>query len=84
MAKLAQWMTDMSGVTPAFGPVPAQVEVDPRYGTGHTVFVLVNWAPHSQTVTLPTTMQNVLQGGSVQSVTLPRYGVSVLSEAKPQ
>jgi len=27
-------------------------------------------------------MQNVLDGGSVQSVTLPQYGVSVLSEEK--
>ena len=83
MAKLAQWMTNMSGVTPALANVPSGVEVDPRYGKDHTVvFVLVNWAPTPQTVTLPAAMQDVLQGGSVESVTLPRYGVSVLSDTK--
>ena len=82
MAKLAQWMTGMSGVTPAFGSVPAGVEVDPRYGKDHTVFILVNLADGPQTVSLPATMNDVLQGSAVQSVTLPRYGVSVLSEAK--
>ena len=81
MAKLAQWMTEMSGVTPALAGVPAGVEVDPRYGKDHTAFVLVNWTPDPQTVTLPSSMQDVLKGGSVQSVTLPQYGVSVLSEA---
>jgi beta-galactosidase len=82
MAKLATWMIQMSGVNPALSGVPASVEVDPRYGEDHTVFVLINWAPTPQTVTLPATMQNVLEGGSVESVTLPQYGVSVLSEAK--
>ena len=50
--------------------------------TDHTVFVLINLWQDPQTVKLPDAMQNVLQGGSVQSVQLPRYGVSVLSEAK--
>ena len=82
MAKLAQWMTNMSGVTPAFGPVPEGVEVDPRYGKDHTVFILVNLANGTQTVPLPRSMQDVLNGGAIQSVSLPRYGVAVLSEAK--
>jgi beta-galactosidase len=82
MAKLADWMTQMSGVTPAIANVPADIEVDPRYGKDHTVFVLINWASTPQTVTLPATMQNILDGGSVQSVTLPQYGVAVLSEEK--
>ena len=72
----------MSGVTPAFGPVPEGVEVDPRYGKDHTVFILVNLAKGTQIVPLPRSMQDVLHGGSVQSVNLPRYGVAVLSEAK--
>jgi len=82
MSKLAQWMTNMSGVTPALGPVPDGVEVDPRYGKDHTVFILVNLATGTQTVPLPSSMHDVLNGGSVQSVSLPRYGVAVLSEAK--
>ncbi|MGB6932572.1 MAG: Beta-galactosidase C-terminal domain, partial [Acidobacteriaceae bacterium] len=80
MAKLADWMTQMSGVTPALPNVPPNVEVDPRYGKDHTVYVVINWASDPQTVTLPAAMKNVLDGGSVQSVTLPQYGVAVLSE----
>ncbi len=82
MAKLADWMTQMSGVTPALSGVPASVEVDPRYGKDHTVYVLINWASDPQNFSLPSSMQNVLEGGSVQSVTLPQYGVAVLSEEK--
>jgi beta-galactosidase len=82
MANLAQWMTDMSGVTPAFGPVPAGIDVNVRYGADHAVFILINLSQGPQTVTLPTAMQDVLQGGSVKSIQLPRYGVSVLSETK--
>ena len=81
MAKLAQWMTSMSGVTSALGPVPAGVDVNARSGNGHTVFVVINFAQDLQTIALPASMQDVLNGGSVQSVTLPRYGVSVLSGA---
>ncbi len=83
MTKLAQWMIGMSGVEPAFGPTPAGVDVNARYGAGHTVFVLVNIAPAQQTVKLPASMQDVLNGGAIESVTLPQYGVSVLSERKP-
>lgn len=81
MATLAQWMTEMSDVQPAFGPVPAGVEVDARYGKDHTVFVLINLSQGPQTVHVPKAMRDVLKGGSVQEVSLPRYGVSVLSEA---
>jgi beta-galactosidase len=82
MAKLAKWMTGMSGVKPAFGPVPEGVEADARYGDDHTVFILVNFSQDPQTVALPASMQDVLKGATVQSVSLPRYGVSVLSEGK--
>ena len=80
MAKLARWMTDMSGVQPAFGPVPTGVDVNVRYGRDHTVFVLVNLSPDTKTVALPMSMQDVLTGDSVSSVQLMQYGVSVLSE----
>ncbi|MGC1784809.1 MAG: beta-galactosidase [Acidobacteriaceae bacterium] len=81
MARLAKWMTAMSGVQPAFGPVPAGMEVDARYGKGHAVFVLINLSEGPQTVHLPVAMDDVLNGGSIESVSLPRYGVSVLSRA---
>jgi beta-galactosidase len=82
MEQAANWMTDISGVTEALGPVPDGVEVLPRYGGKVVVYVLVNFAKTPQRVKLPTNMQDVLNGGVTQSVTLPHYGVAVLAMAK--
>jgi len=78
MANAAKWMTDVSGVKPAFGTVPDGVEVDPRYGDHGTVFILVNFSKAEQTISLPSALEDVLEGGAKQSVTLPVYGVAVL------
>ena len=80
MSAAAKWMANVSGVKPALGPVPQGVEVDPRYGNHHTVFILVNFSKSQQTVPLPAAMQDVLNGGSRTSVNLPVYGVAVLSQ----
>ncbi len=79
MAKAAAWMTEVSGVKPALGPVPDGVEVYPRYGDKGAVYILVNFSKVPQTVKLPAKMQDVLNGRVTQSVTLPNYGVAVLS-----
>jgi beta-galactosidase len=79
MAEAAKWMTNTSGVKPAFGPVPAGVEVSPRYGTNGAIYVLINFSGAPQTIALSTGMQDVLEGGSKQSLSLPVYGVAVLS-----
>jgi beta-galactosidase GanA len=67
-----------SGVKSAFGPLPDGVEVSPRYGKDHTVFILVNLSGSTQVIPLPMAMQDILKDESVQSVKLPQYGVSVL------
>ena len=82
MAEAANWMTDISGVKPALGPVPEGVEVYPRYGAKSTVYILVNFSKAPHTVKLPATMQDVLSGGPVQAVTLQHYGVAVLTSSK--
>ena len=82
MTQAAVWMTNVSGVKPALGPVPEDVEVNPRYGANGAVYVLVNFAKTPQTVKLPSAMQDVLNGGSVQSVTLLHYGVAVVAARK--
>ena len=79
MAAAAKWMAQTSGVKTALGPVPEGVEVYPRYGSNGAVYILVNFSKTQQTVPLPSRMQDVLEGGARQSVTLPRYGVAVLS-----
>jgi beta-galactosidase len=79
MQKAAQWMANQSGVHAALGPVPAGVDVYPRYAADHTVFILVNFAKTSQTINLPGEMHDVLAGGSKKSVVLPQYGVAVFT-----
>ncbi len=79
MAAAAKWMTETSGVKPAFGVVPAGVEVSPRYGPHSVVYVLINFSGAQQTIKLPSEMTDVLEGGSKRSVSLAQYGVAVLS-----
>ena len=79
MAEAAKWMTEDSGVKPAFGPVPSGVEVSPRYGAHSVVYVLINFSGAPQTISLPAAMGDVLEGGSKTVLTLANYGVAVLS-----
>jgi beta-galactosidase len=85
LEKAAQWMTNMSGVTPEFGPVPAGVDVYPRESAHTQVFILVNFSKSPETVALPSAMHDVLEGAigsSTTTVTLPVYGVAVLSRPR--
>jgi beta-galactosidase len=79
MTQAAKWMTEDSGIQTPLAGVPAGVEVYPRYGAHGVVYILINFAKQAQTVTLPAPMNDVLQGGSKQSVELPTYGVAILA-----
>jgi beta-galactosidase GanA len=70
----------VSCVKPALGAAPDGVEVYPRYGDRGAVYILVNLSKVEQTVAPPSTMNDVLEGGSKQSVKLPVYGVAILSK----
>jgi len=78
----AKWMTEVSGVKAALGPVPTGVEVYPRYGAKGAVYILANFATAPASVKLPSIMNDVLNGGAVQTITLPHYGVAVVSAEK--
>jgi len=82
MATAAKWMADVSGVKAALGAVPDGVEVYPRYGQHGAVYILLNLSKTEQTIPLPSAMKDVLEGGSKSSVTLPQYGVAVLSAGR--
>ncbi len=82
MKQAARFMTDAAGVKAKFGAVPEGVDVYPREGAHGYVFILVNFAKTPETVKLPAAMQDVLNGGSVSTISLPRYGVAVLSQAR--
>jgi beta-galactosidase len=81
-AAAAEWMVQKSGVKPIFGPVPDGVEVSRRMGGGKQVFLLINYAPESRTVTLPRSMKQLLADKQGSKVELPQYGVEVLVDAK--
>jgi beta-galactosidase len=76
MTAAAKWMADMSGVKPALGAVPEGVE---DHGT---VYILLNLSKTEQTVSLPSAMNDVLEGGSKQSLKVPIYGIAVLSRER--
>jgi beta-galactosidase len=83
MARAVEWMANASGVRPKLdAAVPEGVDVYPREGDHGTVYILVNFAKTPQILSLPTAMQDVLEGGSVRSVNLPVYGVAVLSATR--
>ncbi|GAC1430437.1 MAG: beta-galactosidase [Terriglobales bacterium] len=79
MKAAAQWMANISGVKAALGPAPEGVEVNPRYGERGAVFILVNFSRAEQTIGLPSPMKDILTGSSEGSLTLPVYGVAVLT-----
>ena len=78
MVNAAKWMVETSGVKPAWGAMPAGVDLYLREGEGRKVAILINFGQAEQTVGLPGTMTDVLAGGDVSQVTLPQYGVAVL------
>jgi beta-galactosidase len=78
MLTAAQWMTETSGVTAAFGPVPEGVDVYPREGNGKTIFILVNFAKTPQTIALPSPMHSILEDKDLRTLSLDRYGVAIL------
>jgi beta-galactosidase len=75
-----------AGVSAAFGPLPAGVEVCRRAGEGRQVFVLINHGDRSARVGIPAGARVVLGDGSAstdgRSVDLPTQGVLLL-EASP-
>jgi beta-galactosidase len=77
MAVAAEWMTQQSGVTGVFGPLPDGVEVSRRAGPGKQVFVMINYAQETRRVNLPHSMKLVLGDRQGDAVDLPPYGVAV-------
>jgi beta-galactosidase len=82
MERAVHWMLESSGVHADLPPAPEGVEVYRRSGQGRQVFIFENLSHASQTVTLPHAMRDVLIGGMAHAVTLPVYGVAVLSDGE--
>lgn len=78
MTSAAKWLLTASGLQPTMPDLPPGVDLAIRAGGGKTVYILTNYSPTSQTITLPKPMTDVLSGTQSSSVTLPQYGVAVL------
>jgi beta-galactosidase len=78
----AEWMTKVSNIAPAFGPVPDGIEVSHRVGLDRSVFVLINFHAEKQSVTLPRAMKSLLDNREVTQLDLTQYGVAVLLDQK--
>jgi beta-galactosidase len=84
MDKVAQgWLADAGVETTNVIKAPAGVKVSRRVGAGREVFVITNFSAGAQEIALPGAMTDVLAGGEVTNVKLPRYGVAVLTRALP-
>lgn len=82
MNRVARRWVSEAGVATAFAiQAPAGVKVSRRVGAGREVFVITNFSKGAQEIALSGAMTDVLAGGEVTAVELPRYGVAVLSRA---
>ncbi|HEX4153971.1 MAG TPA: beta-galactosidase [Acidobacteriaceae bacterium] len=82
MDRAASWMLSESGVAPVLQEIPEGVDVALRVGDGKRVLILTNYNAEAETVKLPSSMEDVLNGGAVSSVSLPQYGVAVLQTSR--
>ena len=78
LANAAKWMIADAGVHPEFGTLPPGVDLYIRKDAHHEVWILINFGAQPQTVTLPSSFENVLAGGTTQSATLKRFDVVIL------
>jgi len=78
MKAAATWMMKKASLDPIMSDLPDGVDLAIRSGNGKRVYIFTNYGTSACTISLPSTMEDVLVGGSVSSVTLPQYGVAVL------
>lgn len=76
-----RWVREAGVSTAGVIEAPEGVKVSRRVGAGREVYVITNFSKQAAPVvlSLPGAMRDVLAGGEVTSVSLPRYGVAVLS-----
>jgi beta-galactosidase len=78
MKQAMSWMLAESGVSAIMQDVPPEVDVAIRSGEGKRIMILTNYGLQMVTIQLPEPMEDALHEKKVTSISLPRYGVSVL------
>lgn len=77
-AAVRSWLRD-AGVDSPTIDAPERVSVSRRAGAGREVYVITNFSSAAHTLQLPAPMTDVLRGGEVTQIAVPRYGVAVLT-----
>jgi beta-galactosidase len=75
----AKWMLADAGVAPALPVVPEGIDLAIRSGDGKKILILTNYNTAPQTIKLGSPMHELLTGTTASAITLPQYGVAVLS-----
>jgi beta-galactosidase len=80
----AKWMLTEAGVATAQPKVPEGVDLAIRSGRSENgqarkIFILTNYNATPQTIKLASPMHEILTGTMASTITLPQYGVAVLS-----
>ena len=75
------WFLDRSGLHPDTFPTPAGIDVYKRVGSDHDVYIVENTSHQPKTIKTPSGMKDALTGQVSESITLPVYGVAVLTRA---
>jgi beta-galactosidase len=78
MGRIAFCWVKEAGISSPIIQVPKGIKVCRRIGNGDEVFIILNFSPCIEQITLPTTMINVLTNVEVISVTLRRFDVVIL------
>ncbi len=82
MKAAVSWMLSTSGLQAVLPNIPEGVDVGIRSGpegnAAKRILILTNYNEQPTTIPLPNTMQDLLNGGTTSTVTLPQYGVAVL------
>ncbi len=81
LANAAKWMMADANIHPEFGALPPGVDLYIRSDDHHEVWILINFGAQPETVTLPSSFENVLAGGTTHAVTLKRFDVDVLQRS---
>jgi len=75
----AKWMLAEAGVANALPALPEGVDLAIRSGGGKKILILTNYNATPQTIKLASSMREILTGTMASAITLPQYGVAVLS-----
>jgi len=75
----AKWMLAEAGVATALPAVPEGIDLAIRSGGGKKILILTNYNATPQTIKLASPMHEILTGTMSSAITLPQYGVAVLT-----